>query len=49
MQTAKFETNYKHSLCYRTDGNTGSVSGNFFIKGNEEQLKHYEGNLPWLK
>jgi len=49
MQQAKFETNYKHTLCYRTDGNPGSVNGDFFMNGNAEQLKYYEGKLPWLK
>lgn len=43
----KWDTNYKHTLCYRLDGNPGSVNADFFINGNEEQLKHYEGKLPW--
>lgn len=45
----KWDTNYKHTLCYRLDGNPGSVNADFFIKGNEEQMKHYNGELPWLK
>lgn len=45
----KWDTNYKHTLCYRLDGNQGSVNADFFIKGNAEQLKHYNGELPWLK
>lgn len=45
----KWDTNYKHTLCYRLDGNEGSVNAEFFIKGNAEQLNHYKGNLPWLK
>jgi glycosyltransferase involved in cell wall biosynthesis len=49
MQGAKWDTNRKHTLCYRLDGNPGSVNADFFIKGNEEQLKHYNGELPWLK
>jgi glycosyltransferase involved in cell wall biosynthesis len=49
MQGAKWDTNYKHTLCYRLDGNLGSVNADFFIKGNEEQLKHYNGELPWQK
>lgn len=44
-----FDTNHKHTLCYRLDGNPGSVGADFFIKGNAEQLKHYNGELPWLK
>ena len=38
-----------HTLCYRLDGNPNSVNYDFFKKGNEEQLKHYEGLLPWKK
>lgn len=49
MQQAKWDTNRKHTLCYRLDGNPGSVTADFFIKGNEEQMKHYNGELPWLK
>lgn len=45
----KWDTNLKHTLCYRLDGNPGSVNADFFIKGNEEQLAHYNGELPWLK
>lgn len=45
----KWDTNRKHTLCYRLDGNPGSVNADFFIKGNEEQMKHYNGELPWLK
>lgn len=44
----KWNSNYKHTLCYRLDGNPGSVGADFFIKGNEEQMKHYNGELPWL-
>jgi glycosyltransferase involved in cell wall biosynthesis len=44
-----YDTNYKHSLCYRLDGNPGSVGREFFIKGNEAQLENYNGVLPWLK
>jgi len=49
MQQAKWDTNRKHTLCYRLDGNPGSVNADFFIRGNEEQTKHYNGELPWLK
>lgn len=45
----KWDTNHKHTLCYRLDGNPGSVNEEFFIKGNKEQLEHYNGELPWLK
>ena len=47
MQQAKWDTNRKHTLCYRLDGNPGSVNAEFFIKGNAEQLTHYNGELPW--
>lgn len=46
---AKWDTNYKHTLCYRLDGNPGSVGRDFFIQGNASQLEHYNGVLPWLK
>jgi glycosyltransferase involved in cell wall biosynthesis len=49
MQHVKWDTNYKHTLCYRLDGNPGSVNADFFIKGNAEQLAHYNGELPWIK
>lgn len=49
MNTGKWDTNYKHTLCYRLDGNPGSVDADFFIKGNQEQLNHYNGELPWQK
>jgi len=45
----KWDTNYKHTLCYRLDGNPGSVDANFFIEGNNKQLEHYNNNLPWIK
>jgi hypothetical protein len=45
----KWDTSYKHTLCYRLDGNSNSVNEDFFIKGNAEQLKHYNGELPWQK
>ena len=49
MNQSKWDTNHKHTLCYRVDGNPKSVDGEFFIKGNAEQMKHYNGELPWLK
>ena len=44
---SKWDTNRKHTLCYRVDGNPQSVNGNFFIEGNKKQLEHYNGKLPW--
>lgn len=49
MSQSKWDTNFKHTLCYRVDSNPKSVDGEFFIKGNAEQLKHYNGELPWVK
>lgn len=49
MNQAKWDSSDKHTLCYRLDGNPGSVNREFFIKGNEAQLEHYNGVLPWLK
>lgn len=49
QSNAKWSTSYKHTLCYRLDGNKGSVNEDFFIKGNAEQLNRYKGNLPWVK
>ena len=47
-QNPKWDTSYKHTLCYRTDANPNSPDADFFIKGNEQQLEHYKGKLPWL-
>lgn len=44
-----WDTNRKHTLCYRVDNNPKSVDGQFFIDGNKKQLEQYKGNLPWLK
>lgn len=38
----------KHTLCYRLDGNPGSVSKEFFEQGNEAMKKRYGDNLPWM-
>lgn len=49
MQRATFDTNRKHTLCYRLDGNPGSVNADFFIQGNQMQMQHYKGKFPWLE
>ena len=49
MQQAKFDTNGQHTLCYRLDGNPGSVNADFFIQGNQMQMQYYKGQFPWLK
>ena len=46
---AKYDTNGKHTLCYRLDGNPNSVTEEFFRVGNRTQEQYYEGKYPWLK
>jgi len=46
---SKHNNSCKRTLCYRLDGNFNSVSASFFEKGNVEQLKFYNENLPWIK
>ena len=46
---AKYDTNGKHTLCYRLDGNPNSVTKDFFIEGNKTQEQYYGGRYPWLK
>jgi glycosyltransferase involved in cell wall biosynthesis len=46
---AKYETNGKHTLCYRLDGNPNSVTKEFFDVGNKTQDQYYGGKFPWLK
>jgi glycosyltransferase involved in cell wall biosynthesis len=46
---AKYDTNGKHTLCYRLDGNTNSVTKEFFETGNKTQDQYYGGKFPWLK
>jgi hypothetical protein len=46
---AKYDTNGKHSLCYRLDGNPNSVTEQFFIEGNKTQEAYYGGRYPWQK
>lgn len=48
-QQAKHNTNGLHTLCYRLDGNEGSVSINFFNEGNRETYMRYQGNYPWKR
>lgn len=38
----------KHTMCYRLGGNEGSVTGEFFIEGNQKTLAEYNSKLPWL-
>jgi glycosyltransferase involved in cell wall biosynthesis len=39
----------QRTLCYRLDGNEGSVSKDFFDKGNAYYNDYYKGDFPWLK
>ena len=45
----KWDTNGKHTMCYRLDGNEGSVTKEFFDEGNKTQEAYYGGKFPWLK
>lgn len=42
------EPSRQHSLCYRLDGNPGSVSKEFFEQGNAAMHAKYGDKLPWL-
>ena len=46
---AKYDTNGKHTLCYRLDGNPNSVTKEFFESGNKTQEAYYQGKFPWIK
>jgi glycosyltransferase involved in cell wall biosynthesis len=43
----KFECTGDYTLNYRLDGNSGSVSKEFFEYGNTEMNKLYGENFPW--
>lgn len=46
---AKYDTNGKHTLCYRLDGNSNSVNEEFFIEGNKTQEHYFGGKFPWVR
>ena len=46
---AKYDTNGKHTLCYRLDGNPKSVTQQFFDTGNKINDQYYGGKFPWHK
>ena len=46
---ANYDTNGKHTLCYRLDGNPNSVTKEFFEEGNKTQEQYFGGKFPWLK
>jgi len=39
----------KNTVGYRVDGNSGSVTSNFFINGNNIMKQRYPGGFPWKK
>lgn len=45
----KYNTNGKHTLCYRLGGNPDSVQAEFFIEGNKKTQREYGVTYPWLK
>jgi len=45
----QYETTGEYTMCYRLDGNPGSVKKDFFETGNEASMKKYNGDLPWKK
>ena len=45
----KYDCTRKHSLNYRLDGNSGSVTIQFFDQGNELNKQKYQGKYPWLE
>lgn len=45
----KFECTGEYTVSYRLEGNTGSVTKEFFEHGNMVVEKKYNGNFPWRK
>lgn len=45
----KWNCTNQYSVNYRLDGNEGSVTKDFFEKGNELSKAKYEENYPWLE
>lgn len=43
----KFDTSGFYSLCYRLGGNDGSVTEDFFVKGNDIMKERYPNGFPW--
>jgi glycosyltransferase involved in cell wall biosynthesis len=43
----KFTCTNAHTMCYRLDGNSNSVTQDFFDKGNEINNEKYNGKFPW--
>lgn len=47
-QHAPFSCTHQYTLNYRLDGNPGSVTKDFFIKGNQVMFDKYKG-FPWQR
>lgn len=45
----KYGCTNQYSVCYRLDGNEGSVTKDFFEKGNELSKQKYGDKFPWLE
>lgn len=45
----KYECTGEYTLNYRVAGNSGSVTADFFLNGNQIQHKKFNGNFPWQK
>ena len=50
---SKYYPNYgcskEYTACYRVEGNEGSVTSDFFTKGNQVMEDRYKGKFPWVK
>lgn len=46
---SNFSCTGEYTLNYRLGGNDGSVKKEFFLNGNKEVEKKYNGELPWKK
>jgi hypothetical protein len=44
-----WDTNGKHTLRYRLDGNPNSVTADFFEQGNDMMKSSYGDKFPWIK
>lgn len=42
-----YATTGLHTLCYRVDGNAGSVNKDFFVQGNSVMQSRYPDGYPW--
>ena len=45
----KYQCTGRYTLNYRVAGNTGSVTAEFFLNGNQIQKQKYNGSFPWSK